>query len=83
MHIPKSTYRLQFNSSFGFTAASGIISYLSKLGISDVYASPVFKAKKDSSHGYDVVEPNQLNPQLGTGEEFDLSRSKHIILSDM
>ena len=72
MHIPKSTYRLQFNSSFGFTAASGIISYLSKLGISDVYASPVFKAKKDSSHGYDVVEPNQLNPQLGTGEEFDL-----------
>lgn len=76
MHIPKSTYRLQFNSSFGFTAASDIISYLSKLGISDVYASPVFKAKNDSSHGYDVVEPNQLNPQLGTDEEFDLLSRK-------
>jgi (1->4)-alpha-D-glucan 1-alpha-D-glucosylmutase len=71
MYIPKSTYRLQFNSSFGFNSAKGIIEYLSKLGISDIYASPVFKAKKDSLHGYDVVEPNQLNAQLGTGEEFD------------
>ena len=71
MHIPKSTYRLQFNSSFSFTSALDIIKYLSKLGISDVYASPIFKAKKDSSHGYDVVEPNQLNPQLGTDDEFD------------
>ncbi len=72
MHIPKSTYRLQFNPSFGFKAASGIIDYLSKLGISDIYASPIFKAKTGSMHGYDIVEPNQLNPQLGTDEEFDL-----------
>jgi (1->4)-alpha-D-glucan 1-alpha-D-glucosylmutase len=71
MHIPKSTYRLQFNSSFGFTSAKNIIEYLSKLGISDIYASPIFKAKKDSTHGYDVVEPNLLNPQVGTDEEFD------------
>ena len=72
MHIPRSTYRLQFNSSFGFKAASGIADYLSKLGISDIYASPIFKAKIGSTHGYDVVEPNHLNPQLGTDEEFDL-----------
>ena len=71
MHIPRSTYRLQFNSSFGFKAASGIVNYLSKLGISDIYASPIFKAKIGSTHGYDVVEPNHLNPQLGTDEEFD------------
>jgi (1->4)-alpha-D-glucan 1-alpha-D-glucosylmutase len=71
MHIPKSTYRLQFNSSFGFNSAKEIIGYLSKLGISDIYASPIFKAKKDSMHGYDIVEPNQLNSQLGTDDEFD------------
>ena len=76
MHIPKSTYRLQFNSSFGFKAASGTTDYLSELGISDIYASPVFKSKIDSSHGYDVVEPNQLNPQLGTDEEFDFLAGK-------
>ncbi len=72
MHIPRSTYRLQFNSSFRFSSASGIMDYLSKLGISDVYASPIFYAKKGSAHGYDVVEPNQINPELGTEDEFNL-----------
>ena len=72
MHIPKSTYRLQFNSSFGFTTAFEVVDYLSKLGISDIYASPIFMAKKDSMHGYDIVEPNQFNPQLGTDDEFNL-----------
>ena len=35
------------------------------LGISDLYASPIFKAAKGSLHGYDVVDPNHLNPELG------------------
>ncbi len=72
MHIPRSTYRLQFNPSFGFTSAADIVEYLSRLGISDIYASPIFKAKKESTHGYDVVEPNQLNPELGTDDQFEL-----------
>lgn len=45
--------------------------YLSRLGISDVYASPVWKAKKGSRHGYDVVDPTQINPELGGKEGFD------------
>ena len=53
MYIPKSTYRLQFNSSFGFKEAKEILAYLSQLGISDIYASPIFKARKGSLHGYD------------------------------
>ena len=83
MHIPKSTYRLQFNQSFGFNAASGVIDYLSKLGISDIYASPIFKAKTDSTHGYDVVEPNQFHSSLGSDEEFDLliNKAKKIGMS--
>lgn len=71
MRIPTATYRIQFNSSFDFKAAKKIIPYLSELGISDVYASPIFKAKKGSTHGYDVVDLNQLNPELGTIEEFE------------
>ncbi|HDT11423.1 MAG TPA: malto-oligosyltrehalose synthase, partial [bacterium] len=71
MHIPTATYRLQFNSSFGFKEAKEIIPYLVSLGISDLYASPIFKARKGSSHGYDIVDPNQLNPELGDRRDFD------------
>lgn len=73
--VPLSTCRLQFTPSFGFKEARDIVEYLDSLGISDIYASPIFKAKKGSSHGYDVVDPNQLNPDLGTIAEFEeLSR---------
>jgi (1->4)-alpha-D-glucan 1-alpha-D-glucosylmutase len=65
MNTPTATYRLQLNPAFGFQAARSIISYLADLGISDLYASPIFKAAKGSLHGYDVVDPNHLNPELG------------------
>ena len=71
MHIPSATYRLQFNSSFGFREAKEILPYLTSLGISDLYASPIFKARKGSTHGYDIVDPNQLNPELGDRKDFD------------
>lgn len=71
MRIPSATYRLQFNPTFGFTKAKEIVQYLFDLGISDVYASPIFKAKKGSLHGYDVVDTNQLNPELGSAEDFE------------
>ncbi|MBD2091627.1 malto-oligosyltrehalose synthase [Microcoleus sp. FACHB-1515] len=70
MKIPTATYRLQFHSGFPFGAAQEIIDYIADLGISDVYASPIFKARSGSTHGYDVVDPNQLNPELGTSEDF-------------
>jgi (1->4)-alpha-D-glucan 1-alpha-D-glucosylmutase len=70
MNIPTATYRLQFNPEFGFQAAARITSYLADLGISHIYASPIFKARKSSPHGYDGVNPNQLNPELGTRSEF-------------
>jgi (1->4)-alpha-D-glucan 1-alpha-D-glucosylmutase len=74
MHIPTATYRLQFNPQFGFAAAQAIVDYLKKLGISDIYASPIFKARKGSTHGYDVVDPTQLNPELGGEEAFQSLR---------
>lgn len=70
MKIPTATYRLQFHKDYPFAAARSIVSYLSDLGISDIYASPIFKARSGSTQGYDVVDPTQLNPELGTAEEF-------------
>jgi (1->4)-alpha-D-glucan 1-alpha-D-glucosylmutase len=69
--IPTATYRLQFHKGFRFAQAKEILGYLDDLGVSDVYASPIFQARADSMHGYDVVDPNRLNPELGTPEQFD------------
>lgn len=71
MRIPVATYRVQFTADFRFDSAYKIVPYLAKLGISDLYASPIFKARAGSSHGYDVVDPTQLNPELGTEESFE------------
>jgi (1->4)-alpha-D-glucan 1-alpha-D-glucosylmutase len=70
MRIPAATYRIQFHAGFNFEAAKKIVPYLSELGISDLYASPIFKATEGSTHGYDVVDPTVLNPELGTPEDF-------------
>jgi (1->4)-alpha-D-glucan 1-alpha-D-glucosylmutase len=71
MRVPVSTYRLQFTPVFGFAQAQAIVTYLSDLGITDIYASPIFQARKGSEHGYDVVDPNQINAEIGTRQEFD------------
>lgn len=71
LRIPIATYRLQFNGQFSFEDAQVIVPYLSRLGISDLYASPIFKARQGSTHGYDVVDPSRLNPELGTEVDFD------------
>ena len=68
--IPISTYRLQFNRSFTFSNARQVIPYLHTLGISDCYASPYLKATPGSTHGYDVVDPTQLNPEVGSEGEY-------------
>ena len=65
MNSPIATYRIQFSPYFGFQSASSVVPYLSDLGISDLYVSPIFKAAKGSLSGYDVVDSNHLNPELG------------------
>ena len=67
---PRATYRLQFNADFGFADAAALAPYLEDLGISHVYASPVFAARPGSTHGYDIVDHNRLNPELGTPDDF-------------
>jgi malto-oligosyltrehalose synthase len=61
---PNSTYRLQFHKDFTFADAERIVPYLHDLGITHLYASPIFAAAAGSTHGYDVVDPTKLNPEL-------------------
>jgi (1->4)-alpha-D-glucan 1-alpha-D-glucosylmutase len=76
MRIPLATYRIQFRGGFGFRKAQEILDYLILLGISDIYASPIFKSKKGSTHGYDVVDSNEINPELGPVQDFDTLHSE-------
>ena len=66
----RATYRLQFHRGFTFHDAAKLVPYLSKLGISHVYASPIMEARPGSIHGYDIIDHNRLNPELGGEEGF-------------
>ena len=63
--IPRCTYRMQFNKHFTFADATALIPYLKGLGVSHVYASPYLKARPGSTHGYDIVDHNTINPEIG------------------
>ena len=65
---PSSCYRLQLHSGFNFDDAAAAASYLKALGISHVYCSPYLQAARGSKHGYDVVDHQRVNAELG-GEE--------------
>jgi len=77
MYKPKSTYRIQFNKDFNFKSFDQIIPYLKNLGIETLYASPIFEASPGSTHGYDVVNPLKINPEIGTEKEL-LAISKKL-----
>ena len=68
--ILTATYRLQMHRDFGFRAATAIVDYLAALGVSHAYASPYLCAQPGSTHGYDLVDPSRLNPEIGSEEDF-------------
>jgi (1->4)-alpha-D-glucan 1-alpha-D-glucosylmutase len=70
LNVPLATYRLQLGSHLRFADARQLVSYLWKLGIGTAYISPFFCARRGSTHGYDVVDHRQLDPQLGSEQEF-------------
>jgi (1->4)-alpha-D-glucan 1-alpha-D-glucosylmutase len=70
MKAPRATYRLQFRREFGFDDAAAIAPYLRELGVSHVYASPYLRARPGSTHGYDIVAHDELNPELGGESAF-------------
>jgi (1->4)-alpha-D-glucan 1-alpha-D-glucosylmutase len=74
MNVPTATYRVQYSPVFRFEHAREIVSYLADLGISHVYSSPVLKSVSGSTHGYDVVDPTEIDPELGGEEELNKLR---------
>lgn len=66
----RATYRLQLNKDFTFAHALALVPYLDELGISHAYLSPILKARPGSTHGYDTVDHQQINPELGTLDDF-------------
>jgi (1->4)-alpha-D-glucan 1-alpha-D-glucosylmutase len=75
-HVPSSTYRIQLNQGFRFSDALRILDYLYELGITDLYLSPVLASRKGSNHGYDVIDPTRVDPDLGSEEEFTLLQTE-------
>lgn len=71
MTIPSATYRLQFRNGMTFDRAIALVPYLQRLGISHLYASPVFTATQGSTHGYDITDANEIDPSLGGRVGFD------------
>ncbi len=69
--VPTATYRLQFSPSFGFVDATALVPYLAELGIGAIYASPYLRAMPGSEHGYDIIDHNALNPELGSEAEYE------------
>ena len=66
----RATYRLQFNRQFTFRDATDLVPYLAALGISHIYASPIMEARPGSTHGYDIIDHNRLNPEIGSEADF-------------
>lgn len=69
--IPRATYRLQLNREFTFADATALVPYLHALGVSHVYCSPYLRARSNSTHGYDIIDHNSINPELGGAEGFE------------
>ncbi len=69
--IPLSTYRLQLGADLTLDQAHDLLSYLQNLGISDLYLSPLFRARAESSHGYDVVDHGTIDPAIGDLSAFE------------
>ncbi|HYY81716.1 MAG TPA: malto-oligosyltrehalose synthase [Actinomycetes bacterium] len=65
MSTVQSTYRVQLSARFPFAAVRAVLPYLADLGVSHLYVSPVLRARSGSAHGYDVVDPTEVSPELG------------------
>ncbi len=74
--LPLATCRLGFSRNFRLTAAARLVPYLERLGVTTIYASPLFAARSGSGHGYDLIDPTRQNPEIGTPADMEhLSRT--------
>ncbi|GAB4091876.1 malto-oligosyltrehalose synthase [Flaviaesturariibacter terrae] len=69
MYNPVSTYRIQFHKDFTLADFERHLDYFIGLGVGSIYASPIFTAVPGSTHGYDALNPLEINPEIGTLED--------------
>ncbi len=69
---PVSTYRLQLNGQFSFFDAARLVPYMSQLGITDCYCSPILTARRGSTHGYDVCDHSTISSEIGGERGFEV-----------
>src|SRR6476660_6694429 len=69
LRLPCSTYRIQFHAGFTLHDAAALVPYLHALGITHLYASPILKARPGSPHGYDIIDPGAINPEIGSDHD--------------
>jgi len=86
--VPDATYRIQFHSKFRFVDAIKLVPYLARLGVSHLYASPFLRARPGSTHGYDVIDHNAVNPEIGSEAElhkliFELQKHGMGLIPDL
>ncbi|AKF07406.1 Malto-oligosyltrehalose synthase [Sandaracinus amylolyticus] len=78
MRVPLSTYRIQLRQGVDLRAARALLDYLEALGVTDVYLSPILEAEPESTHGYDVVSHERIDPVLGGERDLEaLARDAH------
>ncbi|WP_345524796.1 malto-oligosyltrehalose synthase [Nocardioides endophyticus] len=65
---PANTYRLQITADFDLFEAAARLRYLHELGVDWVYLSPLLAAEPGSTHGYDVVAFDHVDPSRGGTE---------------
>ena len=71
MRAPRNTYRLQISADFDLFAAARLLPYLHDLGVDWVYLSPLLESEPGSSHGYDVVRHDCVDPPRGGADGLD------------
>src|SRR5258706_257494 len=70
LRFKRSCLRGGFVAQFTFQQAKTLVSYLDALGIGQCYASPILAARPGSVHGYDIIDHNSLNPEIGSEADF-------------
>ena len=68
--VPLSTYRLQLHAGCNLDQVYRLLPYLERLGVTDLYLSPLFRSREESSHGYDVVDHGTIDPSIGDPKTF-------------
>lgn len=63
--VPVSTYRVQLGTDLTLLDVADRVPYLASLGVTHVYLSPILRAAPGSTHGYDVVDHDEVAPELG------------------